>query len=67
MPAMRSGSAAPPTISTFKQPNGFGELVGLVVLFSIVLHGLTVTPIMRLLDRQHGRDPDKDAPPAVEV
>lgn len=40
-------------------------LVGLVVLFSIVLHGLTVTPIMRLLDRQHGRDPDKDEPPAV--
>jgi len=40
-------------------------LVGLVVLFSVVLHGLTVTPIMRLLDRQHGRDPDKDEPPAV--
>ena len=40
-------------------------LVGLVVLFSLVLHGLTVTPIMRLLDRQHGRDPDKDEPPAV--
>lgn len=37
-------------------------LVGLVVLFSIVLHGLTVTPIMRSLDRQHGRDPDRDAP-----
>ena len=40
-------------------------LVGLVVLFSVVLHGLTVTLIMRLLDRQHGRDPDKDEPPAV--
>ncbi|WP_410482833.1 cation:proton antiporter [Sphingomonas sp. A2-49] len=40
-------------------------LVGMVVLFSVVLHGLTVTPIMRLLDRQHGRDPDKDEPPAV--
>lgn len=37
-------------------------LVGLVVLFSIVLHGLTVTPIMRSLDRQHGRDPDRDQP-----
>ncbi len=37
-------------------------LVGLVVLFSIVLHGLTVTPIMRSLDRQHGRDPDRDDP-----
>lgn len=37
-------------------------LVGLVVLFSIVLHGLTVTPIMRSLDRQQGRDPDRDDP-----
>jgi NhaP-type Na+/H+ or K+/H+ antiporter len=37
-------------------------LVGLVVLFSVVLHGLTVTPIMRSLDRQQGRDPDRDAP-----
>ncbi|MEN0074932.1 MAG: sodium:proton antiporter [Paracraurococcus sp.] len=32
--------------------------VGLVVLLSILLHGLTVTPIMRSLDRQQGRDPD---------
>ncbi|KQU45968.1 cation transporter [Sphingomonas sp. Leaf339] len=37
-------------------------LVGLVVLFSIVLHGLTVTPIMRALDQQQGRDPDRDDP-----
>ena len=35
-------------------------LVGLVVLLSILLHGLTVTPIMRSLDRQQGRDPDAD-------
>lgn len=40
-------------------------LLGLVVLFSIVLHGLTVTPIMRLIDRRHGRDPDKGDPLAV--
>jgi NhaP-type Na+/H+ or K+/H+ antiporter len=40
-------------------------LVGLVVLFSIVLHGLTVTPIMRSLDRQQGRDPDRDDPVAT--
>ncbi|WP_066723838.1 cation:proton antiporter [Sphingomonas pituitosa] len=33
-------------------------VAGLVVLFSILLHGLTVTPIMRSLDRQQGRDPD---------
>ncbi len=34
------------------------KLVGLVVLLSVALHGLTVTPIMRSLDRQQGRDPD---------
>lgn len=33
-------------------------IIGLVVLLSILLHGLTVTPIMRRLDRRHGRDPD---------
>lgn len=37
-------------------------LVGLVILFSIILHGLTVTPIMRTLDRLQGRDPDRDDP-----
>lgn len=41
-------------------------IVGLVVLLSILLHGLTVTPIMRALDRQHGRDPDADDEPAEE-
>lgn len=40
-------------------------IVSLIVLFSILLHGLTVTPIMRELDRQHGRDPD--ASEAAEV
>jgi NhaP-type Na+/H+ or K+/H+ antiporter len=35
-------------------------IVGLVVLCSVLLHGLTVTPIMRSLDRQQGRDPDSD-------
>ncbi|WP_375421541.1 cation:proton antiporter [uncultured Sphingomonas sp.] len=35
-------------------------LLGVVVLLSILLHGLTVTPIMRSLDRQQGRDPDAD-------
>jgi NhaP-type Na+/H+ or K+/H+ antiporter len=33
-------------------------IIGLVVLLSILLHGLTVTPIMRHLDRSQGRDPD---------
>lgn len=35
--------------------------VGIVILFSILLHGLTVTPVMRRLDVTHGRDPDTQA------
>jgi NhaP-type Na+/H+ or K+/H+ antiporter len=39
-------------------------IVGLVVLMSIIMHGLSVTPIMRMLDREQGRDPDaEDAVP----
>lgn len=40
-------------------------IVGLVVLLSVLLHGLTVTPIMRSLDERRGVDPDAeaDAPP----
>lgn len=44
-------------------------IVGLVVLLSILLHGLTVTPIMRKLDRLQGRDPDADEaipPPGLQ-
>jgi NhaP-type Na+/H+ or K+/H+ antiporter len=43
--------------------------VGLVILISILMHGLTVTPIMRQLDRSHGRDPDADEatpPPGLQ-
>ncbi len=36
-------------------------LVALVVLLSILLHGLTVTPVMRAVDRKQGRDPDAAA------
>nr|WP_221231064.1 cation:proton antiporter [Sphingobium subterraneum] len=35
-------------------------IVGLVALLSILLHGLTVTPVMRQLDRLQGRDPDAE-------
>lgn len=35
-------------------------LVGLIILMSVVMHGVTVTPFMRLLDRRHGRDPDAE-------
>lgn len=33
-------------------------IVGLIILISILMHGITVTPAMRLLDRRQGRDPD---------
>jgi NhaP-type Na+/H+ or K+/H+ antiporter len=35
-------------------------IVGLVILASILMHGITVTPAMRGLDRSQGRDPDAD-------
>lgn len=35
-------------------------IVGLVILISVLMHGLTVTPIMRMLDRSQGRDPDAE-------
>ncbi|WP_052207921.1 cation:proton antiporter [Croceibacterium mercuriale] len=43
-------------------------VVGLVVLLSILLHGLTVTPIMRTLDQQRGIDPDAEGagPPGLQ-
>lgn len=47
-------------------PERLWGVVGLVVLFSILLHGLTVTPIMRSLDRRLGRDPDAPAEPRGE-
>ena len=43
----------------FMNADRLWAIVSLVVLFSILLHGLTVTPIMRGLDRSHGRDPDE--------
>lgn len=39
-------------------------IVGLVILLSVFLHGLSVTPAMRLIDRLQGRDPDAAAHPA---
>ena len=41
-------------------------IVGLIILFSVVLHGLTVTPVMRRLDRARGVDPDSEQTPARE-
>jgi NhaP-type Na+/H+ or K+/H+ antiporter len=42
------------------EQNGLWALLSLVVLVSILIHGLTVTPAMRSLDRRHGRDPDAE-------
>ena len=44
-------------------PERLWGIVGLVVLLSILLHGLTVTPIMRSLDERRGVDPDAKATP----
>jgi NhaP-type Na+/H+ or K+/H+ antiporter len=51
--------------ATFPQSERLWAIIGLIVLLSILLHGLTVTPIMRQLDRQQGRDPD--APESEEI
>lgn len=50
----------------FPQAERLWAIVGLVVLISILLHGLTVTPIMRSLDRSQGRDPDAQDTAPVE-
>ncbi len=53
--------------AAFDQTERLWAIVGLVVLLSILMHGLTVTPVMRRLDRAHGRDPDaahrREVPP----
>ena len=38
-------------------------LAGLICLMSILLHGITVTPVMRWFDRSQGRNPDAGADP----
>ncbi len=42
----------------FESQNVLWETLGLIVLGSIVLHGLTVTPVMRLLNRRIGKPVD---------
>lgn len=51
--------------ASFAEAERLWAIVGLVVLLSILLHGLTVTPVMRSIDRQQGRDPDR--PDAVHA
>ena len=44
--------------SSIQPADRLWAILGLVVLFSIILHGVTVTPVMRRLDQSQGRDPD---------
>ena len=37
-------------------------IVSVIVLFSVLLHGVTVTPLMRAFDRKRGIDPDAPSP-----
>lgn len=48
----------------FAEGDHLWTIVSLVVVMSIIIHGLTVTPVMRWLDRLQGRDPDADEEPA---
>jgi NhaP-type Na+/H+ or K+/H+ antiporter len=41
--------------ASFEQPNLLWSAAGLIVLGSIILHGVTVTPVMRHLDRRRQR------------
>lgn len=52
----------------FEDADRLWTILSLVVIMSIVMHGLTVTPVMRWLDRSQGRDPDQDAvsPPGLQ-
>jgi sodium/hydrogen antiporter len=40
----------------FEDPDRLWLILSLTVLISILLHGLTVTPIMRRIDKWHGRE-----------
>lgn len=42
----------------FEGADRLWAIVGLICLLSILLHGVTVTPVMRWFDRSQGRDPD---------
>jgi NhaP-type Na+/H+ or K+/H+ antiporter len=44
-------------VATFERPDLLWSALGLVILISVVLHGATVTPVMRYLDRRRkGKD-----------
>ena len=47
----------------FEHADRLWTILSVVVIMSVVMHGLTVTPVMRWLDRRLGRDPEKDGVP----
>ncbi|WP_426023617.1 cation:proton antiporter [Brevundimonas sp. PWP3-1b1] len=53
--------------AAFQQGDRLWALVGLICLMSILLHGVSVTPVMRMFDRSQGRDPDRDIDPPAET
>lgn len=48
---------------TVPEADRLWAIVGLIILGSVLLHGFTVTPTMRALDRAKGRDPDAEEEP----
>ena len=44
----------------FEDPDSLWSIVGLIVLLSVLLHGTTVTPVMRWLDWRSGRTGSTD-------
>lgn len=48
--------------AAFDGANRLWAIVGLICLLSILLHGITATPVMRWFDRSQGRDPDAESP-----
>jgi NhaP-type Na+/H+ or K+/H+ antiporter len=51
----------------FEAPDLLWSAMGLIVLISIVLHGVTVTPVMRYLDRRRGPASPRAVPQAAHV
>ena len=52
----------------FPQPDQMWAIAGLVILVSVVLHGIAATPVMRRMDQARERTEPADAdPPAPEV
>jgi sodium/hydrogen antiporter len=45
--------------ATFAEAEALWALVGFVVIVSVVVHGVSATPIMQRLDRRHERTPDE--------